>query len=384
MKDKFTADDTKVIKGVAIVLMLMHHLWSFSDRIAGGELKSFITYSGVPLVEFLGDFGKICVSLFFFLGGYGIYVSSKKKEIDVIAKVKALFVQYWKVFLIFIPIAFIFFRNQPYYCDDIEIFTAYNHFNLTEFIQNFLGLGHSYNREWWFLRSYVIAILTFPLLKKVCDKYSSTTNIFLVILFSILVTNFFPAIGKLEVLGYLNNNLLYGTFFCQTAPFIASFWMGMVFAKDDLIVKLKNQINNNVKLNFIVDLIIIAVVVYLRQKELGNTLDIIYIPFFIIAALDLLEKIPCIKKILYNFGKQSTNMWLTHTFYCYYFYFFVQMVVKFEWAVPCLVVLLFLTYYGSVLLDFIWKVIGYFYDKAKALFNDIKEHFKSNDLQKNK
>ena len=67
------------------------------------------------------------------------------------------------------------------------------------------------------------------------------------------------------------------------------------------------QINNNIKLNFIVDLIIIAVVVYLRQKELGNTLDIIYIPFFIIAALDLLEKIPCIKKILYNFGKQSTN-----------------------------------------------------------------------------
>lgn len=35
----FSRIDTKIIKGLAIILMLMHHLWAFPERIAGGELK---------------------------------------------------------------------------------------------------------------------------------------------------------------------------------------------------------------------------------------------------------------------------------------------------------------------------------------------------------
>lgn len=38
MENYFTKEDTKVIKGIAIILMLTHHLWGFPDRIAGGEL----------------------------------------------------------------------------------------------------------------------------------------------------------------------------------------------------------------------------------------------------------------------------------------------------------------------------------------------------------
>lgn len=29
----FTREDTRAIKGVAVVLMLLHHLWCFPDRI---------------------------------------------------------------------------------------------------------------------------------------------------------------------------------------------------------------------------------------------------------------------------------------------------------------------------------------------------------------
>jgi len=34
----FSREDTKVMKGIAVFLMLMHHLWTFPNRIYGGEL----------------------------------------------------------------------------------------------------------------------------------------------------------------------------------------------------------------------------------------------------------------------------------------------------------------------------------------------------------
>ena len=41
--EAFPKSDTQIIKGLAILLMLMHHLWFFPDRIAGGELKYLFT-----------------------------------------------------------------------------------------------------------------------------------------------------------------------------------------------------------------------------------------------------------------------------------------------------------------------------------------------------
>ena len=40
MDRTFSRDDTKLMKGAAIVLMLMHHLWGFPGRIAGGGVMS--------------------------------------------------------------------------------------------------------------------------------------------------------------------------------------------------------------------------------------------------------------------------------------------------------------------------------------------------------
>ena len=68
----YTRVDTKSAKGVAVLLMLVHHLYAFPQYVPGGSLRSVITAFGVPLPMILGEFGKICVSIFFFLGGYGM------------------------------------------------------------------------------------------------------------------------------------------------------------------------------------------------------------------------------------------------------------------------------------------------------------------------
>lgn len=103
---EFTKEDTKVVKGFAILLMLMHHLWGFPDRIPGdGLLYSFHIF-GRSSIQYLGMFGKICVSIFFFIGGYGIYKSAQTQAFDLVGKLKRLYISYWKVFVIFVPLTF--------------------------------------------------------------------------------------------------------------------------------------------------------------------------------------------------------------------------------------------------------------------------------------
>ena len=140
-----TREDTKMIKGIAILLMLLHHLWGFTDRLPGGYLDQSFLIFGYDAAFYIAGFGKICVSLFFFVGGYGVYVSSYGKKYDLVAKLKSLYISYWKVFLIFVPIAFLFFANQPAYCDIPEVYARYSSFNAYDVFADFLGLSNTVN-----------------------------------------------------------------------------------------------------------------------------------------------------------------------------------------------------------------------------------------------
>ena len=108
--DRFlSVNDTIAMKAIAILFMLMHHLWAFPDRIAGGPLENILQFSNFPLTVHIGVFGKICVSIFFFLGGYGLYKKYFGKRYNLAERLKKLYFAYWKIFVIFVPIGFIFF-----------------------------------------------------------------------------------------------------------------------------------------------------------------------------------------------------------------------------------------------------------------------------------
>ena len=372
MDKDFSANDTRLMKGIAVILMLMHHLWAFPDRISGGALKCLIRIFDDSLIHHLGLFGKICVSMFFFLGGYGLYATAKNKKVDVIKQIKKIYLAYWKVFLVFVPIGFLFFSAQPPYCENAEVYARYNSFSWNKLISNFLGISNSLNGEWWFLKSYVFAILTFPLLKKIFEKSSAVINIFTVVILSILSNNVFPAIGNIPQLGMLNSNYIYYNLFCQGAPFISCFAMGMIFAKENFLVRLRSCINKNIKLNIFSDTAIIFIIIFLRQIGIASNLDMFFVPVFIIVCMDLLDRNNFVKNIIYNIGAESTNMWLIHSFFCYYFYFFVKLVVWSKWAIPSLLVLIALSFAASKSLNYLWKYIAYLFGKLIKNGNSLK------------
>ena len=70
---EFTKRDTKFIKGVAICLMLYHHLFAFPERVTEGVFISLWSFNDTNLSVCLGAFGRICVPLFTLMSGYGRY-----------------------------------------------------------------------------------------------------------------------------------------------------------------------------------------------------------------------------------------------------------------------------------------------------------------------
>lgn len=67
-----TLKDTNILKGVAIILLILHHCWC-----TGKGYDDIILY-GHPLFQNIGIFSKLCVALFVFLSGYGLTAKAVK------------------------------------------------------------------------------------------------------------------------------------------------------------------------------------------------------------------------------------------------------------------------------------------------------------------
>ena len=333
--DRFlSVNDTIAMKAIAILFMLMHHLWTFPDRIAGGPLENILHFSNFPLTVHIGVFGKICVSIFFFLGGYGLYKKYFGKRYNLAERLKKLYFAYWKIFVIFVPIGFIFFSNQNAYCPDAGVYAAFSQFSIKEFLLNVTGIESTYNKEWWFLINYAIALVLFPLIRKIVDRFSVGVNISIVVLVTILLTDIFP--------------------------YAACFWMGAIVAKHSLFDKLSKFIPQNKGWSTIIDISVWLFVIVLRQKITGDQLDILFVPLITIASIDFVSRLNFLKKCLTPLGKQSTNMWLIHTFFCYYFGVTAKIVAAPRYAIPALIILFAMSYAASVLVDKFWKKAAHF------------------------
>ena len=367
-----TPDDTKIMKGIAIVCMLMHHLWFFPNRIPGGGVVGLFTLFGMPSTLYLGIFGKICVPMFFFFGGYGVYKSSYGKSYDIVGRLKRLYFAYWKVFLVFIPIGFLFFSSQFPYCIDPFIYSRFEKLVPRELLSNFLGFSSTYNREWWFLISYAFALITFPFIRAIIDRYSARVNLFIVVVVSLLFAHIFPGLKTVPALGVLGNSHMYVRMFCQIAPYAACFWMGAVVARNGLFYRLHDSAKQHGLLNPFADFLVWCMVIVMRQNEVGEIFDVFFIPVLTVASMDLLNRMKMLKKGFWHLGRQSTFMWLIHPFFCYYFDVPAKIVAAPRYAIPSLLVLIAMTYIASVLLDYFWKGLGFVYRKA----NSVNIHFK--------
>ncbi|MGF1765617.1 acyltransferase family protein, partial [Aliivibrio kagoshimensis] len=170
-----TKYDSNYLKGIAILLMLFHHLFAFPDRIPATTDVIYI-FTSINFESKIALFGKICVPLFFFISGYGFSSVNNSSPKYYINKIIQFYKSYWLVFIFFIPVFFI--------VNDTK-------FDLKELVLNIISLRSSYNSEWWFIKPYIFLVLLTPLIRNIRLKTFTLASIsILLFLLSFLIRKF--------------------------------------------------------------------------------------------------------------------------------------------------------------------------------------------------
>lgn len=155
---ELSKQDTKMTKGLAILFMVLLHLFC---RKTGLPYEVLLRIGGVPLVYYIGLFGDCCVAIYCFCSGYAHYLLREKEGKGYFTKslqrLLLLLVNYWIVILLFWPAGMLF--------DD----SGRTIYSLSNFLQNLFAVANSgvlsaFNGAHWFVMTYIILTLLSPLL----------------------------------------------------------------------------------------------------------------------------------------------------------------------------------------------------------------------------
>ncbi len=328
-----TKEETLQLKGIAILMMLFLHLFNTTANVE--QCQTYIYFwNGKPLVLALSRVAAFCVPIYIFLSGYGLAITYKQNQRIMRSwnRIFNLYINYWIVFLLFIPLA-CFIRPQNYPG------------NLTEFICNFIALDCSYNREWWFFLPYVLLVISskhiFNILDKLDIKTTLTTVTVLCILYIITNTigkSIFRTSQPLQVVAWYITLLF--TFIC-----------GALFARYNIFEYFQSYFSrySSPKRNFLL-ICGLSTLCILRMMLGPSMLN----PFFVIPFLICyvcMKHNKHISWMLRFWGRHSTNLWLVHTFFAYYL--FHDFIYSFHYPILIYLVLLIISLGSSYVVRFI-------------------------------
>jgi len=357
-KTFFTLADTNALKGLAVILMLYHHLFAFPERLPKGiRFEALFELSGISSAYALAVIGKICVAIFVFLGGYGTYISCTRTDFKrvIIKRARRMYDSLWGVFVIFIPLCIAF---------DVKRVTE----NYDDLLLNFLGIKTNYNREWWFFAPYLILVALIPLIKKIVDKSKGLIidigTVCAVALFSEFA---FPYLSEVSGLVEYEKSLIY-VLVSNTVKILPGFLGGCVFAKHDLLTKIKIRFSSNTGYSLGAFLVVCVLVVI--RGFTGDSLDYLLVMLFVPSATVALDSRVggYVHTLLNKIGKESTNMWLMHSFFC--FYIFPKVIYAPRYTPLIFLWLFAVTFVTSKALTFLKK-------KASLIFYRLKGRFKA-------
>ena len=362
IKPEFNRTSTKAIKGVAVVLMLFHHLAGIPARFPIDFLGFESAWA--PFIEngYLQEFAlaaKICVSLFFFLGGYGFFIRRKVSRISVVSEIIRLYKAYWKVFIIFVPIGIIFFANGKTELNDFCVRYVFGSGQrmITTVLSDFIGWTSMLNSEWWFIKSYICVTILGHLFCDCTEKNNSFwKDIFTVFVLDILIRSIFPSIAETEAFSRLGRNPYYKEFFAING-YSTAYFAGIVFAKYNGINWIIKKIQE-IPYPATVSVLGFFALYWARTYVFYDGVDLICCALMIPMLSVFLDRCKIIKCIFVFLGKHSSNIWLIHSFYCYYFLEITHVVFITRNVWVDLLILVLLSLASSIMLEWFYSLIG--------------------------
>lgn len=343
------------LKGLAILMMIFFHCFANEKTLLKYDVNFFpFTQDFICTVRL---YLKICVCIYAFISGYGLYQSFRKTDDGTsrttvkweISRIIKTLSGFWFIFLVTLIINQ-FFLHLPkglYFKEG----TVRGIMNL--FLD---GMGFSalfgtptVTVVWWYMGAAVIYIILLPMIYRVSEKYGYFTTAAFIILF--------PRVMNIGWTGSRN-----------PYSFLLIFVTGMFFSRYDLFTKLdkihllkdKNSSADKI-LQFVLLLtaLLASVVIFLRLpwSVIWEFQFVVCPVIFICFSKRWLITIPGIRQILIYLGKHSMNMYLLHALiknrYCTDFVYSF----KYFWLIP--IVLTVMSLISSILIEQMKKLLRY-------------------------
>ena len=352
----FEKKDTQCVKGIGIIMMIIHHCFLEPARYEG-QTVIFDPFSE-SLLNYIALSLKICVALFTFLSAYGMTISYGNKYSGLSLKAP----DYYQVLLkrlitLVMNFVFIFIFVQLY--DVIVVQDDRYHLvygkglkSVLYFIVDGLGLSEmfgfpTYLATFWYMSLAILCILLLPILISFYKRFGAIPLLSVSMLLAVL----FPVTSENHY-AYLPRYL-----FCIC--------LGVVCADHNLIAKitdakiLGNRLDGIIKLILFCGICLLSL--YFRQETRDTALLPFWdgvIPLFGCAIVKgFINKIPGINIGLQFLGKHSMNIFLIHNFIRIVWYYDFTYSFKKWWLI--VLVLLGLSLVISIVLEFTKKLLRY-------------------------
>ncbi|MBQ8968357.1 MAG: acyltransferase [Bacteroidaceae bacterium] len=277
------------LKGLAILMMLWLHLFNTVERV--GECVTMVNYfNGKPLAYVLARCSGMCVPIYLLISGYGM---AKARDLGSKATRRRLWRVYsrlWLVFVIFIPLG-CWLRPEQY---PGSWSTA---------LLNLLGLDVSYNGEWWFLFPWCILMVSARWIVPFVQRHGAKVNAAVFLgLYLLCIGYKWPTyvLGANVLSAQLQNLFLV----------MPAFYVGVCFGSHT------DRWRRICPPHPLWLIVVLYAVRALIGASLVNVLFAVPLILLFIQA-----RLPhWAEATLRFFGKYSVFIWLTHTFYAYYFF----------------------------------------------------------------
>lgn len=286
-----------MLKGMAILMMVFLHLFNNMKNV---DLCNHLVYIGdVPLVNWLSR-ATNPVAFYLLLSGYGLYNTHKVgKDLNSWKRVLKLYRIYWICLLLMAGIG-------------CFVAPALYPGSLTTIIKNITGWHTTYNGEAWFLFPYILLVLTARPIFRLIDRFDWKIVIGGAFFLTLTTAAFISLISSRAEYGWIfSSMIIYQPILYLNC--LGTFMFGGVLCKLSDRFEIKKHVSNK--------LLCLAFVSLILLRCIFNTDGITF--FYVTSFIILFTKIhwcTACKRILSFFGKHSTTMWLTHTYFCYYLF----------------------------------------------------------------
>lgn len=344
----FSKSHTLVVKGIAIMLLLFHHLF-YSPVRSEGMIVFLYNGDGIPYIQTVAIAARVCVMIFLMLSGIGMY----KKMLSLNGGIKEyykscmksllkLMLNFWCIFIIFVPIALYLGLGQLY-GDHI----------VRNIILDFLGLARLFgtntiNGAWWYLSVVIVTYFLAPLF------------------FECLKRQYLITVSS-AILMILGNGRLYNfeTSVMLILYYVGFFVIGMCLAKDSIIDNIMEKVQKIRNIPLVISGLIFMLGGYILKTNLNGIGDVYFGIIIIIFAAAMGTKFVFLEKTLSFLGKHSGNMYFLHSF-LYYQAFLHDFIYGFKYPVLIFLTLLILSLGCSIIIEEAKKKIG-FYKVVRAI-----------------